>query len=168
MAIDKITTASITSGVLPVNTPCFFASSSADQTINNNTTTKLTFSNEVYDVGGVYNNSTYRFTPGFSGKSNISAGLWTYDAQSSFFRVDLWLYKNNSMIVSTQQRYTSSNTTVERQSSSFNVTVQHDADDYYEVFGLLRTVDSGSAEILVGSGNNAIFDNYFHAHKIIE
>tara|TARA_R110000824_G_scaffold399812_1_gene605822 strand:- start:39 stop:545 length:507 start_codon:yes stop_codon:yes gene_type:complete len=168
MAIDKITTASITSGVLPVNTPCFFASSSADQSINNNTWTKLAFSNEVYDVGGVYNNSTYRFTPGFVGKSNISSGIWAFDAQSKIFRVDLRLYKNGSWIVSKEQRYTSSDTTAERQSAEFNVTVQHDADDYYEVYGLHRTTDSGSADILSGSENNATFNNYFHAHKIIE
>ena len=114
------------------NTPCFFASSSSDQVINNNSTTKLTFSNEVYDVGGVYDPSNYRFTPGFSGKSNISAGLWIYDAQSSIFRVDLRLYKNGSYIVNREQRYTSSNTTVERQSVDFNVTLQHDDNDYYD------------------------------------
>jgi hypothetical protein len=151
------------------NTPAFMASSSSDQTINQNTWTKLTFSNEVYDVGGVYDHSTnYRFTPGFSGKSNISAGLWTYDAQSAFFRVDLRLYKNGSYIVNREQRYTSSNTTVERQAASFNVTIEHDDNDYFEMFGLHRTTDSGSAVILVGSGNNALFDNYFTAFKIIE
>jgi len=150
------------------NTPCFFASSSSDQVINNNSTTKLTFSNEVYDVGGVYNPSNYRFTPGFSGKSYISVNLWTEDAQSSIFRVDLWLYKNSNPTVTTQQRYTSSNTTVERQAAALNVAMEHDDNDYFEMYGLIRTVDSGSATILVGSGNNTLFDNYFTAFKIIE
>lgn len=178
MAIDKITTASITdanittakiaSGVLPINTPSFFASNSGNQSASQNTATKLVFSNEVWDVGGVYNNSTYRFTPAFSGKSNISCGFWSYDAQSAFFRHDAMLYKNGSILTSFENRYTSSNSTMERSYINFNMNVSHDNDDYFEMYGLFRTTDSGAADILSSSGTNNQFWNYFTAFKIIE
>mgnify|MGYP000197414437 CR=1 FL=1 len=151
-----------------VNTPSFFASNTGNQNASQNTATKLAFSNEVWDVGGVYNNSTYRFTPGFVGKSNISCGFWSYDAQSVIFRHDSMLYKNGSQLTSFENRYTSSNSTMERSYINFNMNVSHDADDYFEMYGLFRTTDSGTADILSSSGSNSQFWNYFTAFKIIE
>ena len=152
----------------PDNTPTFFASNTGNQNASQNTATKLAFSNEVWDVGGVYNNSTYRFTPGFVGKSNISCGFWSYDAQSVIFRHDSMLYKNGSQLTSFENRYTSSNSTMERSYINFNMNVSHDADDYFEMYGLFRTTDSGTADILSSSGSNSQFWNYFTAFKIIE
>ena len=79
MAIDKITTASITdanittakiaSGVLPANTPAFQAYLSNEPAIATGTWTKVPFNLERYDVGGCYDNSSnYRFTPTTAGK----------------------------------------------------------------------------------------------------
>ena len=154
--------------VAGTNTPSFFASNTGNQNASQNTATKLAFSNEVWDVGGVYNNSTYRFTPGFVGKSNISCGFWSYDAQSVIFRHDSMLYKNGSQLTSFENRYTSSNSTMERSYINFNMNVSHDADDYFEMYGLFRTTDSGTADILSSSGSNSQFWNYFTAFKIIE
>ena len=59
MAIDKITTASITdanittakiaSGVLPANTPTFLVYKVGDQSISANTDTKITSWTEIFD-----------------------------------------------------------------------------------------------------------------------
>tara|TARA_R110002126_G_scaffold290089_1_gene446358 strand:- start:584 stop:1183 length:600 start_codon:yes stop_codon:yes gene_type:complete len=156
-------------GVGGVMTPSFFASNTGNQSANQNTATKLAFSNEVWDVGGVYDASTnYRFTPGFVGKSNISCGFWSYDAQSKIFRHDAMLYKNGSQLTSFENRYTSSDSTMERSYINFNMNVSHDADDYFEMYGLFRTTDSGSGDILSSSGSNSQFWNYFTAFKIIE
>ena len=151
------------------NTPTFFASNTGNQSASNSTATKLAFSNEVWDVGGVYDASTnYRFTPGFVGKSNISCGFWSYDAQSKIYRHDAMLYKNGSQLTSNENRFTSTDTTAARKWINFNMNVSHDADDYFEVYGFFTTTDSGGADILSSSGSNSQFWNYFTAFKIIE
>ena len=46
---------------LPNRTPCFFAELSADQTgVSDATETVVQFDNEDFDIGGIWNNSTYR------------------------------------------------------------------------------------------------------------
>jgi len=179
MAIDKIQSESINladnfafTGTVTgaaAMTPSFFASNTGNQNASSNTATKLAFSNEVWDVGGVYDASTnYRFTPGFVGKSNISCGFWSYDAQELLYRQDAMLYKNGSQLTSFEDRYLGSTATLQRKWTSFNMNVSHDADDYFEMYGLFRTTDNNTADILSSSGNNAQFWNYFTAFKIIE
>jgi len=150
------------------NTPSFFAFNDNTQgNVSENTTTKLAFRTEVWDVGGVYDNGLYRFTPGFVGKSNISCGFWSYDAQSNIYRLDVKLYKNGSMLTSFENRFTSGNTTATRKWINFNMNVSHDADDYYEVYAIFRTTDGGSADIISSSGNTSEYFNYFTAFKLI-
>ena len=151
-----------------VNTPSFFAFNDNTQAGSENTTTKLAFRTEVWDVGGVYDNSLYRFTPAFVGKSNISCGFWSYDAQSNIYRLDVKLYKNGAMLTSFENRFTSGNTTATRKWINFNMNVSHDADDYYEVYAIFRTTDGGGADIISSSGNTSEYFNYFTAFKIIE
>jgi hypothetical protein len=63
MAITKLTADSITSGAI-ANTPAFEARLSADQTISDDTLTKITLDTEIFDTNSDYDNSTnYRFTP---------------------------------------------------------------------------------------------------------
>ena len=156
-------------GVGGVMTPSFFASNTGNQNASSNTATKLAFSNEVWDVGGVYDASTnYRFTPGFVGKSNISCGFWSYDAEELLYRQDAMLYKNGSQLTSFEDRFLGSTATLQRKWISFSMNVSHDADDYFEMYGLFRTTDNNTADILSSSGNNAQFWNYFTAFKIIE
>ena len=77
-----MTRANFVSGVGGTNTPNFFASHSNDQTMNDNTITKITYDNEVFDTGSNYDVSNYRYTPGFVGKSFIGASAWSSDNNS--------------------------------------------------------------------------------------
>jgi len=181
MAINKIQSESINlgdnfaftgtvSGAGGVNTPAFFASCTSDQTVNHNTGTKVTYSNEVYDVGGVYNNSTYRFTPGFAGKSFIGAMFWSYDASEDIYWQAIELYKNGSSLV-----YNNNMAYIEADpndtatfGSAINLVVAHDDNDYYEIYVKVKTTDAGTVKVPTGSGNNATFRNYFYGYKIIE
>jgi len=179
MAIDKIQSESINladnfaftgtvTGASGVNTPAFFASCTGDQVVSNETSTKVAYSNEVYDVGGVYDPSTnYRFTPGFAGKSYIGASFWSYDASEHLFAQKMELYKNGSSLVYTQSA-TLSPYRVATVDSSMNLVVAHDDDDYYEIYVYVRTTDSGDVKVPTGSGNNATFRNWFYGYKIIE
>ena len=75
MAIDKITTASITdanittakiaSGVLPANTPFFLANVTTGQTLASGTNTKLTGFADIYDTSNTF--ASDRFTPAVAG-----------------------------------------------------------------------------------------------------
>jgi len=94
MAIDKITTASITdanittakiaSGVLPANTPNFFAMSSGNQgSVTDNTWTKATLGTEVFDSANAFASSRFTVPSGQGGKYQFnfkvnSAGSTAY------------------------------------------------------------------------------------------
>ena len=163
-----MTRANFVSGVGGANTPTFFASYSNDQSYNDNTTTKITYDNEVFDTGSVYDPSTnYRFTPGFSGKSYIAAGAWSSDNQTSIYEQRLMLYKNGSTVMHVENEQSSSR---EWKSSYLNLhgVFSHNDTDYFEVYGYFNTNDGGSAIFPSGSGNAAIFRNFFYGYKIIE
>ena len=61
MAITKIIADSITSGAIG-NTPSFQVTQSSSQTFSANTTTKITYDTEVYNVGGGFNTTNNNFT----------------------------------------------------------------------------------------------------------
>ena len=64
-------TVALTSGVKQSNMmyPAFEAFLSSNQTVTDNTTTKIQFNSEVFDTDNCYDNSTnYRFTPTVAGK----------------------------------------------------------------------------------------------------
>jgi hypothetical protein len=62
-------TISFASGVTGLNYPAFEARLSSDQTLTDNTLTKIAFATENLDTDNCYDNSTnYRFTPTVAGK----------------------------------------------------------------------------------------------------
>lgn len=71
----------------------------ADQSIANNTSTKITFNIEDFDVGGGYDPATSAYTvpPGGGGKWVFGAAL-IYTATSSDDTLSLRLYKNGSQV----------------------------------------------------------------------
>jgi len=179
MAIDKIQAESINladtfaftgtvTGAGGVNTPAFMASVTSDQTINHNTATKIAFANEVFDTGSNYDTTNYRYTPGFVGKSYLSSLIWSYDAQASIFWQAIELYKNGSSLVYVVSLDNDTSSLDVGFSSSLGLVVAHDADDYYEIYAKVKTNDTGTCKLPTGSGNNALFRNYFYGYKIIE
>ena len=167
-ALRKMTKANFVSGVGGTNTPNFFASITSDFSINDNTLTKIPFSNEVFDTGSNYDPSTnYRYTPGFVGKSFLACAIFSSNAGNNVYKQDIQLYKNGSSIVYHQDQQ--SDARQWKQNMMFlNVVVSHDADDYYEIYGKVVTTNSSTTHYPTGSGNNATFRNYFYGYKIIE
>ena len=166
-ALRKMTRANFVSGIGGTNTPNFFASHSNDQTMNDNTITKITYDNEVFDTGSNYDVSNYRYTPGFVGKSFIGASAWSSDAQTSIYSQEFYLYKNGSALIY-QENEQASSREWSKWTSHINVILSHNATDYYEVYGKVNTNDGGTAHFPTGSGNNATFRNFFYGYKIIE
>ncbi len=56
------------------NTPAFYAKVGSNQTISDNTQTKIAFDTEVFDTNSAYDTSNYRFTvpTGHAGKYMIN------------------------------------------------------------------------------------------------
>jgi len=68
-ALRKMTRTNFVSGIGGANTPAFEATLSANQSISQNTYTKLQLDSESFDTDGCYDNTTnYRFTPTTAGK----------------------------------------------------------------------------------------------------
>ena len=168
MAIDKIQSESINladtfaftgtvTGAGGVNTPAFFASLSSNQSIAHDTTTKIQFNSELYDVGSCYDNSSnYRWTPGFVGK--VFIGYQLHSGNHTDYGYS-YIYKNGTKI---QQSvfYTGVDVDVTMLGFATDVT---DADDYYEIFW--KQTKGSSANI---QGNTDREKTFFYGYKIIE
>tara|TARA_R110002020_G_scaffold267722_1_gene482864 strand:- start:22 stop:552 length:531 start_codon:yes stop_codon:yes gene_type:complete len=176
MAMDKIQSESINladtfaftgtvTGAGGTNTPSFFALLSSSQTgLSDAATVKLAANTEVYDNGGVYDNSSnYRFTPGVAGKYFIYAGaLVSSGAESNLREAEMYIYKNGSSISKASFNHVANYS----QSSTLTASFVNIADDndYYEVYVAVNT-QSGNWQIAGDSGSAR---SYFGAYKIIE
>ena len=81
------------------NTPAFEAYLGSDQTISNNTTTKIQYNVENYDSDSAYDNSTnYRFTPQVAGKYFVYARSYVSANADSNYLTTNHIYKNGSQV----------------------------------------------------------------------
>ena len=93
VTVPSVTGTAMVSG----NMPAFSAALSGNQTINNDTTTKLTLNTEVYDTNNCYDPTTnYRFTPNVAGYYliNLKAGFSGTGTRNYLFNT--FIYKNGS------------------------------------------------------------------------
>ena len=156
-ALRKMTRSNFLSGVGGNNTPLFRAGpqNSGLQSISNNTYTKVSFSNEIYDPSGVYDaSSNYRFTPGTAGYYFISALVMYEDARA---QTDsrLLIYKNGSAIATFRGRHTDNNAI-----GDINWIDLADDDDYYEIY--VRQNSGHTINLTTGTTRC-----YFQAFKLI-
>ena len=154
----------VTLSNFPDNTPAFEASLSADQTISNNTVTKVQFNTEDLDTDGCYDNSTnYRFTPTVAGKYYVYSFLTIGQGSTVGIAGQIYIRKNGSTIRETQTNVYSN--------SVLNITSLHissivdmnGSTDYLEIFGLAE-VSSGSPRFEASSGFG---DCVFGAYRMI-
>jgi hypothetical protein len=153
------------SGFGGANTPAFEAFLSSDQTISNNTNTKIQFNTEVYDTASAYDNSSnYRFTPQTAGKYFVYSKIRVQSTNNTNLKTTaIYLYKNGSNICESFDLYWNSyirsayialSTTVDMNGSS----------DYLELYGYGLANDSSLYGVM---GNSDRVSN-FGAYKIIE
>jgi len=92
-------TVALGSGVVQsnLNNPSFLAYKSSQQTISNNTTTKVTFDTELFDSNNTFADS--RFTPGVAGKYLMTAVVSMTNHPSGAY-VGIYPYKNGSSLYS--------------------------------------------------------------------
>ncbi len=152
-ALKKMTRANFVSGVGETNTPLFRAYiASTDQTIPNNSWTKVAFGAETFDPQSTYDTSNYRFTPGVAGYFFINAQVTSANT-ADFNGFKLRVYKNGSAIAGMQVRHTYAD------SITISTMDLSDDNDYYEIYVYQNS--GGNSDI-----RNIDMDNSFQAFKV--
>ncbi len=149
-------------------TPAFQANLSSNQSVTNNTYTKIQCNTEIFDTNSAYDNSTnYRFTvpSGEAGRYFIYGNIGIYgNTTTDVKNAYLTIYKNGSLLH--ENRNDIGSTPYETQipitiASILDLSVS----DYVELYGVVNT-NSGSNGLFLGdSSTNKTF---FGAYKIIE
>ena len=164
MALTKITG----EGVGTLNVPAFLAKMSGDQTVTDESRTKVQFDTEIYDTDGKYDPSTnYRFTPTVAGTyflhAQVNAESNANTQLSDFFLI---LAKNGADLYARRINFNAS--FVNRASLNLQVTDVANATDYYEIFVFVNDTSGnptlGALEPL-GGGNGVA--SFFGAYKLI-
>ena len=184
MAIDKVTSASITDGTIAtadiadgavtsvkttgvggVNTPAFQAELSANQGIGyTGVWTKLDFDTEKYDLGSCYDpSSNQRFTPTTAGKYICYLTIMLSSTNNDFTQTNLSaaLYKNGSGVYETHTLISGALW----KNRTLNVTAGIDfngSSDYLEAYGMADSTTAGSTNARGGILGS------FGAYKIIQ
>lgn len=140
------------------NQPCFLASKSdSNQSISHNTTTKITFNNEIVDSDNAFASSTFTVPSGEGGTYFLSAGIYVGSSQDYNY---LSIRKNGSstnvMNFTTFKNNTSDNT--------YHVSslVSASASDTFEVY---YSQSKGSAVNV--ESNSSVGFTFFGGFKVI-
>jgi hypothetical protein len=136
------------------NTPAFSAYSTIDRSITNNTATLVEINAENFDTDSTYDTSTYKFTPGVSGKYFLYFRFFYTTQFNSSIRG--YIYKNGAEVAHIDFTHAQSDNGV------MLTTIQSaDADDYFQAYTFQN---SGSSRNYVGGSQL----NEFGGYRIIE
>jgi hypothetical protein len=137
--------------------PMFDVRGSAGQSLSDNTSTKVQFNNEQFDIGGYYDPTTnYRYTPLVAGKYFIYGRIYITYGSSIVYQRQVAIHKNGAIVAS---NYSIGGSSVADYGNlevsaiiDFNGTT-----DYVEIFAYQRA--SSDALIYTNSSNGA-FSGY--------
>jgi len=141
------------------NTPAFEANLGSDQTVSDNTFTKLNINTEVFDTDSKYDTSNYRFTPTVAGKYYVYGSVHGETDASQMQLCQGAIYKNGSAYAINIIDFRNNNGL---QSNVFvAVTMDLDTDDYVELYGKIYKGGGSTIKFLSGTTNT------FGAYRII-
>jgi hypothetical protein len=148
-----ITTADVT------NAPAFEAQVTNNQTISDNTATKVTFDNEIFDSGSKYDHSTnYRFTPTVAGKYFVYLSIGVSAQADTQLQNMYSMLKKNSEAGNTKlSHFNFAANNARYATANINAIITFDSDDYIEAF--VQSADS-SGSAIVQSGVYTTFGAY--------
>ena len=144
--------------------PAFEAYLASDQSVSNDTYTKVTINTEVLDTGSMYDNSTnYRFTPTVPGKYFIYGSVIGESSSNAGLQyTKSAIYKNGSVYKEQIIQFTTNYGRRATASISANIDF-NGSSDYVELYGSVK-LNSGSATI---EGNGTWNKGtYFGAYRI--
>jgi hypothetical protein len=145
--------------------PAFEAYLGSDQSISDNSATKVQCDTEVYDTASAYDNATnYRFTvpSDKAGKYYFYGGVKGQSSSTDTIEaMSIYLYKNGSQARRNEYFQTSSNDATII-GASINQVLDLAVGDYVELYGIVN-VSSGSPRFDAGGTGGA---TYFGAYRI--
>lgn len=154
---DGAITSAKTTGVGGANTPAWSVTTGSDQAISSNSSTVVQFNTENFDVGSVFDTSTYKATP-TSGKYFISFGCSFLSGSSSVRQLAFRLKKNTTTILqsgifspsnifenATNNYFSASGTFTANGSDTFHIEVY-----YYDGSGTVKANAAGSPQNFSG------------------
>ena len=148
------------------NTPAFFGYlGTSDQTVSDDTYTKVQINNEVFDSNSNFDSSTnYRFTPTTSGKYFVFGQI--EGIQNNLFNTSVAIYKNGSIHISLREN-PYSNAGSESGVYISGIVSMNGSTDYVELYGRVD-LSSGTPKF-AGSADTISegYMTYFGAYKLI-
>ena len=151
------------------NTPAFYAYKTSDQSVSNDTTTKITFDATLFDSSGGFSLTDNKFTvpTGGAGKYQINTNFFLNDSSGDLFRVDNRIYKNGNMVFNSLM-YKDNNADSFRFFSS-PVTQYMDlaVGDYLEMYLYAETNDSGAITVQSNTADGEGKWNFISGQRVI-
>ena len=168
-ALRKMTRANFVSGVGGVNTPAVMAYANSNQTISNNTLTKVEFDAEEFDTDNAFDKDTnYRFTvpSGKAGKYYIHASLYLYGNNNDERLKAFDIYKNGASVRRTEHFSQNSTGRSSGGNTSNSAVLDLSVGDYIEIYGKLDAA-SGTPAIYGATASNSRY-TVLHIFKLVE
>ena len=150
------------------NTPAFFATMSADQTVNDATFTKIQFDTERFDTDSAYDATTnYRFTvpTGQGGKYFFSSMVLITDVSASqtISAIDYAFYINGAQNV--YSGYIFINYNPKTYNATVNTVFDLSAGDYVEMF--INADTTSGATFKINQNNTTLARCFWYGYKLI-
>ena len=142
------------------STPSFFAWRNSNQSISDNTWTKIECGSELYDSDSAYDNSTnYRFTPQTAGKYFFFAGINSFGGVGTVQYSQSAFYKNGSSHIQFSYWDFDNNYIYGAQLNGDAVIDMNGSSDYVELYNRTN-LSSGTPSIQGNSGKPTFFGAY--------
>lgn len=145
-----------TSGLGLANTPMWFVRKTVDQSIPDDTYTKITWNSEVIDTDSAFASDKFTVPSGAAGKYYISTGVGFFDNSTQQYHYVL-IYKNGSNVSANPTGITTTSNDTNRYWQTNNMIVDLAVGDYIEVYGAAKCT----------SGTTTSNYSYFTGYKLI-
>ena len=148
------------------STPAFSAYLGSDQSVTDNTATKVNFDTEFFDTDGAYDTSNYRFTvpTGGAGKYQIYAQARLNGGDNNLLLSNIVIRKNGTATYELSGYYGDTND-INASPSNISAIIDLAESDYLEIYVKINTT-SGSAGS-VDKLSYALYQSYWYGYKLI-
>jgi hypothetical protein len=143
------------------NTPYFHVYKTSDQSISHNSSTKLTWDTASTQSSSAFDLTNNKFTATVAGRYLFAVRVGFYDSDNNLKRATVYNYKNNSGYRTND--FFMANGGI-RNAMVYDTWIEDVAvNDYFEVYVLQNTTDSGACNVEGGSN----FETSFSGFKLI-
>tara|TARA_R100000231_G_C5302551_1_gene158020 strand:- start:5 stop:562 length:558 start_codon:yes stop_codon:yes gene_type:complete len=159
----------VISGGAVTNTPAFYAYKTSDQSVSNDTTTKITFDATLFDSSGGFSLTDNKFTvpTGGAGKYQINTNFFLNDSSGDLFRVDNRIYKNGNMVFNSLMYKDNNADSFKFFSSPVTQYMDLAVGDYLELYLYAETNDSGAITVQSNTADGEGKWNFISGQRVI-